>query len=905
MPENNKKQSDVILTTKLNPPLIRSDILDRPQLLDRLEQHVLRPLTLISAPAGYGKSTLAAQWLQASSLRGVWISLDSGDSSLRAFLRYFVAAVRSIEANACAHVYDLINTSELPSIEILATYLANDLEEIDESFLLVLDDYHLVTNSDTQILLGRLLQHPPSSLHLVIVTRHDPSLPLVTMKSRGDVVEIRESELQFDAAETGQVLERVGEIRLDDDEITHVMDEIEGWVTGLRLFCLAVEKGKDPMAYLVRMNRGTANVQDYLMDQVLSRQAPELKEWLLKTSILDRFCASLCESVCNVSPGKKAGMAAMNGTKLMETISKVNLFGIDLDLDGEWIRYHHLFQELLSVNLQSTVDSQDILALHLRAAQWFLEKGLIEEAIKHALAANDVELAADIIEQQRVNTLNADQWPVLAGWMGRIPEETIWQRPELLLGEAWLSYYRFAIPALTRIVERLDELLVADDVRPAWLGELAMFKSYLCYWQCQSQEMLSHVATAQALLPLTHDLMRADSDIYFGLAHHMVGQKDLAIEMLNHRIQEQPNVKGLYPTRWAITLSFIHLLSGDLKQSAIYAQQLGELAWTSSPVYITSWSMYLKGCSDLHAGEWEAAERHFRWMAENRYTAHTASVVSSLFGLALALHYLGRPEDSADAATLLLNYAIETSDPSNLAIANSAKARLGLLRGQTSIPSDTAALTDAAATIVTSFIFLEVPVITRCRLLIAGNSMEGLKEALADIMSLESAAYNIHNTYQLIDILALKAVALEKLGQGDEAIVALRQTLEMAAPGEWVRPLVEVGRPMAALLTRYAKQTHGQDTQVDYLLGFFDQDLRHEVENQPEKIAMEAMDVNLTNREADVLALLCERLYDKEIAVQLSISPTTVKTHLNHIYSKLGVSSRRDAAREAKRLELV
>ena len=893
-------------TTKLNPPLIRSDIVARPRLLEQLEQDVRRPLTLVSAPAGYGKSTLVAQWLESSSLSGVWLSLDDDNNDPRSFLAYLVAAVRRHAPRACQGSLDLMGAAELPAPAEVANRLANELETISKPFIFVLDDYHRITNPEIHELLIEILEHPPRSLHLALLTRYDPPFPLSSMRAKGLAIEIREEDLQFSADETRTVFRDTADIDLGPDSLAKIMGGFEGWIVGLRLVCLALRHQEDPKAYLAGLSGDLGQVQEYLAEQVVSRQTPELQECLLKTSIVDRFCPSLCDALC--ADDREGGDPGpdLTGKEFIRTISEANLFTIDLDAGGQWLRYHHLFRQVLRHRLDNRAGPEEVLDLHRRASRWFAAEGLVDEALEHALSAEDTGYAADIIERHRVNTLNADQWPVLAGWLARLPEETVWQRPELLLGEAWLAYYRFRIPALARIAERLDVLLGEDGARPAWVGELAMFKSFLCYWQGQAQEMLTHVATAQDQLPITHDLMRADSEIYFGLAHHMVGQKDVAIEALTHRIRENPEQEGLLPTRRVITLSFIHLLSGDLKQSAIHSRQLGELAWTSSPVYITSWSMYLLGCCHLQSGDWEGAERCFRWMAENRYVAHTATVMSSLTGLALALHFMGRCDDSAATAQLLQDYAVETKDPGNLAIAESARARIELLRGQSPTPAEVETLADAASSMATSFIFLELPVVTRCRLLLGRGSREGLEEALATITALEAAAQAIHNTYQMIDLLALEAVTLARLDRGDEAIDELRRALERAAPGEWVRPFVELGLPMAELLAVCRSQGAAHSSQIDHILARFGEN-RHEAPSpgsgasRSNRPLFEA----LTNRERDVLELLAERLYDKEIADRLGVTISTVKTHLRNVYQKLDVGNRRQAVMRAEDLGLL
>ena len=895
-------------TTKLNPPRIRSDIVARPRLVERLNRDVRRPLTLVSAPAGYGKSTLVAQWLESSSLPGVWLSLDEGDNDPRSFLAYLVAAARQHSPKACQGILDLMGAAELPAPAVLADELANELEVILTPFILALDDYHRISNPEIHELFMELLEHPPRSLHLAVLTRHDPPLPLSSMRASGLAIEIREADLQFSQEETRAVFKGTAEIDLDPDSLARIMGGFEGWIVGLRMVCLALRHHDDPKAYLSGLSGDLGQVQEYLAEQVLSRQTPELQDCLVKTSILDRFCASLCDALCTGDRGRHPGND-LSGKEFIRTVSEANLFTVDLDARGQWMRYHHLFRQVLQHLLDGRADPEEIRRLHRRASRWFAANELVEEALEHALTADDPEAAADIIEQHRVRTLNADQWPVLAGWLAQLPEEVVWNRPELLLGEAWLAYYRFRIPALIRIIERIDELFADDATRPAWVGELAMFKAFLCYWQGEAQTMLEHVATAQDFLPITHDLMRADSEIYFGLAHHMAGQRDVAIEALTHRLREQPARESLLPTRRVITLAFIHLLSGDLNQTAIHSRQLGELAWTSSPVYITSWSMYLLGCCHLQSGDWDGAERCFRWMAENRYVAHTATVMSSLTGLALALHFLDRPDDSAEVVKLLRDYAVESKDPGNLAMAESARVRIDLLCGSAPVPPKSASAPDAAASMATAFIFVELPVVTRCRLLIGQDSKESLEEALATINDLEIAAQAINNTFHLIDLLALEAVALDKLDRRKESMDALLRALDLAAPGEWVRPFVELGQPMARLLEAVRDQGSGVGDQgfrmqAERILERFERLVTSSPNKQPtrsDELLVEA----LTHRELDVLELLTERLYDKEIAARLGITIATVKTHLRNLYQKLGVGNRRQAVIRAEELGLL
>ena len=851
----------------------------------------------MSAPAGYGKSTLVSSWLDALDEPSAWLSLDEQDDDLRQFLSYVIAAVQTVSGKTCRESAAILSAPEMPPASALAGCLGNDLEAIETPFVLVIDDYHRVHEQAIHSVLSQLLQHPPRSLHLVLITRRDPPLPLAGLRARSSVVEIREEDLRFSREETRTVLQKMVGISVTDETLSHLHGEIEGWIVGLRLAGLALRNQADPEGYLAQLHGGTQSIQQYLLEEVLKHEAPDFQQWLLRTSILNRFCAPLCEVVCLGDAEATHTACTVTGETFLRDLETANLFSIRLDAQGEWFRYHHLFQQLLRRLLSHRATPEEIRALHGRASRWFASKKLIDEALEHAMAAGEVDHAADIVEAHRLEILNADRWPVLAGWLSQLPEEVVWRRPELLLGEAWLAYYRFNTPALIRIVKQLDELLGDGCARPAWEGELSMFKSFLCYWQGQAQEMLTHVGKARDTLPATHELMRADSEIYFGLAHHMAGQKEVAIDALTKRIREQPEQEGLLLTRQVITLAFIHLLAGGLKESALYSRQLGQLARTWSPVYIKSWSTYLLGCCHFQSGDWQEAERCFRWMADNRYIAHTAAVMSSLTGLGLSLHFMGRSEESAEVAQLLLDFAVETKDPGNLALAESGHARIRLLRGD----AEGVCPSSEAANIATAFVFIEAPQVTHCRLLVARGSKESVAQAVEVIERLQDATETIHNTFHLIDLIALKAVAFHELERFDDAEKALEHALELAAPGGWVRPFIELGPPMAGLLAG----THGEGRvgQIERILeAFAEQKGLEPAPLTASPPSGQPLVEPLTNRELDVLELLAERLYDKEIADKLSVSIPTVKTHLRHIYEKLAVGNRRQAVEKAEQL---
>lgn len=647
MAKATQQQSDWILTTKLNPPLIRSEFLRREKLLERLEQNVRRPLTLIAAPAGYGKSTLAAQWLETSSLPGVWISLDEEENDPRTFLSYLVAAIRRHEARACARIYDILGAPQLPPAKILATLLANDLEEISEPFLLVLDDFHLVIDPDIQELMERLLQHPPRSLHLVIVTRRDPLFPLVTMKAHGQLEEIRESDLQFDAAETEQVLEQGAGIHLDSDDLNSIMNQIEGWVTGLHLFCLAVARGGAPKVHLLGMSGGTFSAQDYLVEQVLSHQSPEIQDCLLKTSLLDRFCAPLCDALCSDCPETRSGEEALSGRQFMAVIRDAKLFGIQLEAGDEWVRYHHLFREMLGAHARRKWSPQDIAAIHRRAAQWFSEQGLIEEGLKHAHAAGDSELATGMIEAGRIEAINTDQWARLGRWLDALGPGVENTNPQMLMCRAYLLLYSISrVKEIPALLDRVVALTGEPPADPMLAGEMHFFRAIPMFRMGELKVAKRHFSEALRLLPESNEEARAMSDMYRHVILRVEGQGESAVKGLHALIRQNLPRSLHYQGRLVFGLSYIEAVAGHWPESFQSAQQLVEVSQPKDLSFAMAWGEYMQGNASLQMLDLEEAGGFFELVFERRYIINPQAVVDALVGLAICRQLQGREAEA-------------------------------------------------------------------------------------------------------------------------------------------------------------------------------------------------------------------------------------------------------------------
>ena len=469
--------SQPILSTKLHrPPVDRSHV-HRPHLLEQLDQRRSRPLTLVSAPAGYGKSVLIHSWLESCDITSAWVSLDKDDNDLRTFTTYFVAAVKTLFSGACRNTQALLNASELPPIAILVANLLNELDLIEQSFIIVLDDFHLIEDESVLDLITKLLHHPPRTMHLVLIGRQDPALPISTLRAQSFVTEIRTQDLRFNELETATFLKRALETQVDLATATALQEKTEGWVTGLRLAALSMRHRGSLDPKLLEPQVDSQYVMEYLFTEVLSQQPPEISQYLLGTAILDRFCGPLCEAVC--VPGAEPFTCETGGWEFIVWLKKENMFLISLDTENRWFRFHHLFQKLLVNQLNRHFSSEDINALHARASAWFAENGLIEEAIRHALDAGDEISAAQLVEKNRQAILDDDTWYVLERWLSMFPDTVIQQRPELLLARAWVTYFCYRYALIPPSVDLAESLLNNQPQEQPLYGELYFFKGVI------------------------------------------------------------------------------------------------------------------------------------------------------------------------------------------------------------------------------------------------------------------------------------------------------------------------------------------------------------------------------------------------------------------------------------------
>jgi len=541
-----------ILRTKLQRPPLSSDIIPRPRLMEQLEKGRQGVMTLVSAPAGYGKSITVSQWLETCGCPAAWVSLDKIDSDLRLFLNYFVTAIQTISPDAVRKTRAMLDSFQLPPLSIVAVSLINELDRIEQPFILCLDDCHLIQNESVFELLAELLRNPPQSMHLILTSRRDLPLPFHMLRAQSRMTEIRTQELRFNLEETTTFLNKTLGIEVDPATSRALGEKTEGWVTGLRLAALTLKlKGYvDPRLLEPMVN--AQYVMEYLFNEVFSHQPPEFNRYLLGTSILERFCAPLCDAVC--LPGEVPLTCEAGGWKFLAWLKEENVFVNFLDDENRWFRYHHIFRKFLGNQLKRHFSSEDINALHAQASAWFAENGMIEEAFRHALAAGDVETAGSLVTRFGHDLMNDQQWPRLERLLGMLPRDHVEQDPQLLLFESWLLHIRLSGINMLNMqtwLEKVETLLHSVPQKTSanatqMKGHFDALRGFQLFMSAEGENALKHTRSACRNIPIHHHRARAFVHIFQTGAYQMIGDLETGLSIFNKEMERSTKSTSNY-----------------------------------------------------------------------------------------------------------------------------------------------------------------------------------------------------------------------------------------------------------------------------------------------------------------------------------------------------------------------
>ncbi|MEZ4862727.1 MAG: LuxR C-terminal-related transcriptional regulator [Caldilineaceae bacterium] len=933
----------ILLQTKLYAPKPGHHFIQRPRLIEHLNRGLDRKLTLITAPAGYGKTTLVCQWLmmratdagcatdghaqlQGDRQRGVtapvaWISLDEYDNDLHLFVRYLIAAIQTVWPNSCSNTLTVLQNPQQAPEAYLANVLVNDLIVLPEALILVLDDYHFVKENRIHQFLNRLLNHWPQSVHLVLTSRTEPPLALPPLRVRQQMSELRVADLSFSNTEAEHYLTHVTGRTFAPETVSALQDQNEGWIAGLYLATLSLHDNASEQALVRRLQTGNVNILDYLFTEVLVTQPAAIQDFLLRTAILNRFCLPLCETLLE-SAWQEAvrqdqhlahivGVSRRPVQSIIEWLARHHLFFIALDDTGEWYRYHHLFQLMLTRHLQKQLDATEILALHQRVSRWFVDQGLIDEAIQHALAADDPTFAARLIEEQRLALLARFDYVTLERWLALLPEVAVEQSPKLLLLKCWIavSLHRLTtasvMPLLQQVAARLkepDPALDADTNAILW-AEVTALQGAVCILQHDFAGAIAQIVPALEVLPISYVFMRTLVIFYVTLALQATGQVAIGIGLIHNEIKNEVAQFSLAKLWLQTYLAGFDYLAGNLQRTVQSAQSIIQQIEERS-----NGNQFLLAVPYRWLGA-----IHYEWnnlpMARHYLLQVDRSNSTPYFQSCLILAWLYELEGQRDKAQQVVEdikrwvqtLGTHTFDQE---IA-SFQARCLYWQGKL----DPALQAQRAIEIVVSkqgvFTSTEIPALTLIKILLAQESESGWREAEELLSGLWAFAENIHSLPGQVEILTLKALLHQRFAQHDAALAALERAIGLAKPGGFIRTFVDLGPPMAGLL--YQLLAQGVETAyLGRILAAFPQAIQDdESALRVQQAAQTQLIEALTARESEILLLLQEGQSNKAIARDLDISALTVKRHSINLYQKLGVNSRKQAVARAKALGIL
>jgi LuxR family maltose regulon positive regulatory protein len=869
------------------------------------------PLILVSAPAGYGKSISVSQWAEQHEDLVGWLSVDERDSDLRTFLEYLLAAIHTAWPGACHTTQGLLDSSRFPPPSVVAGYLINDLDAMETRATLVLDDYHRIDQaSPVHDLMTQVLEHPTPQFQWVLITRQDPPLALAKLRGSHRIHEVRLQDLRFTRFETAEFLASAADLTVSEEALSKLQHEVEGWAVGLRLVSIASRHVPDPDMFIKDLHGGWLDTQEYLLKEVLDAQPPDVRNYLLRSSIFDRFCVEILDDLCG--PAIAAAERRLTARDFMEELRQSNLFTISLGHKGEWVRYHHLFRDLLRDNLQREHSPEYIVELQMQASDWFEGKGLSEEALEYALAAGDFERAARIVSCNMNSLLNQGKWYVLEQWMSRLPDAVVRENPLLLLAMAYRCYYHVDIEAIPPILDRIEALASNDDQVHQIAREVGVFRGFGALLQNDGARSLEILERVLGRAESMQRPARALADLIFGFAGQMEGQGERVTRTLVESLRVSSRLEPIREANLAQALVFLSYISVDLAGTGPLLKKGREITQAAGLKNLEPWNDYLEGLISLQRGELDTAICLLEAAADRKYFHHVQGAVDGMCALAIAYQAQGQPE-KATATLGSLGSFVRGTQPNLEFLVHSCQCRLALMQGHWE--SAASWLQQGVASPERPMLFFfEIPRITAIRTLIAESSAPGLSEAEVRLRELAEVSEIQHNTCHLIEVLSLLCVTFSKQGRAAESLDTLERALTLARPGGFIFPFLELGPPMFELLRRIDGECADFASQI--LAAFDSGPLAAPAEQSmgragvpgvggrflPALAGAQPASADLTNRQLDVLDLLARRLQNKEIAVRLGISPETVKTHVSHIFNTLGVNDRRQAVSRAAEL---
>jgi len=864
-----------LLQTKLFTPPPHPNRVPRSRLIQRLDEGLRlgHRLTLVSAPAGSGKTTLLSEWAARIRGRTAWLSLDNADNDPVRFWTYLIAALQAAHSLGW-DALQLLQAPQAPSAPAILTPLLNDIAALPGSVVLILDDYHAIATQAIHDGLAFLLDHQPQQLHLVLSTRADPPLPVVRLRARGQLTELRADDLRFTADEAAAFLNEMMNLDLAPEDVTALETRTEGWIVGLQLAALSMQGRADRREFIAAFTGGHHYVLEYLTEEVLARQPAPVQRFLMQTSVLERLCGSLCDAVT----GEDGGDATL------AHLQRRNLFIVPLDDEHHWYRYHHLFADLLRQRLGQAMPPEQVCELHRRASAWYEREGSLEEAVRHALAAEDFERVAQLAEgAARASRLDS-RLTTLLQWVDALPDDVLGAHPRLCIYQAWARFLNGQL-----------------DLAQRALGDSR-----------RALESLSPTPENAALRDELTTLLDIIEMIARGLIHSVDGKIEEAIQTCRAARELALEAGHVFLAAHATEgLALAQYHQGHLRQSAQLCRQVIELAERGLGVAQVPLAA---------AGYVELAGVHLEWNELDAVAdcLNKAIVLCQRVGVTQTLteaytvqsrlrQALGDIDGAFDALRVARQsgYATDAYSIANFRLATQ-QARLALARGRVAEVERWVQRMEAALTVEKIGRPLLVAFRETLHTILARAYLQQGEagQAIAVLDPLYGPAEAAGSFGRVIEIGLLKALALQAQGKSSEAVASLKRSLTLAEPEGYVRLFLDEGAPAAELLKALQRDPevppHVQSYAQKLLEAFGEA-----TEDDRPRVGASTLVEPLTQRELKVLQLINEGYSNRQIAEALVIALNTVKRHTSNLYGKLGVNSRTQAIARARQLGLI
>jgi LuxR family maltose regulon positive regulatory protein len=901
-----------LLATRMVIPRAPARVVSRMHVAARLQRGMERPLTLLTAPPGFGKTTALAAWARQVEAPVAWVSLDSGDNEPGQFWAYILTALEQAAPGATGSALAMLRSPQGPPLPVLLRALLNALALAPHDIVLALDDYHRITEPVIHETLASLLDHPPTRLHLYLASRSEPPLPLARLRARDAVNEAHSDDLRFRLDEVAEFLAAVMETPLPFEDVLALAERTDGWVAGLQLAGLSLQRHPDPAAFVASFSGSNRHVMQYLGDEALAAQPPDVRDFLLRTALLDRMSAPLCDALTGQN----------NGRAMLERLARANLFVVALDDEGRWYRYYHLFADLLRLHLRE--EAPDLAPeLHHRAARWLESDGQMMAAVEHLLAIPDFDAAADLMERMTNDLMRRGDIATLIGLLERLPGDVLARHPHLSLSLAEAFYARGKLVAAEELIAAAEHVVAempesgADDQRRKRLlvGRIACDRAVLASMRGEADATISYAQTAIDNLADDDSLRRGGALITVGHARRFKG--DLAAADAAYAEAAQLTFAAGSPFLGALATDMRMLLAnarGQLCLSANLSRQIIALAESRGEA-----ARALAGNAWANLGwrlyEWsdlDGAEDAFRnALALGEQWADVEDQAHSHLWMSLIYQARGEPElarQSLQRADDLLHEVEQSGQtfPWMPPLVDAAAARLALMQGRLADAERWLATVDSdRARNLTLYPMEEA---TRARILLARGALAEaaalLENLLAEVVTSGQMAYEV-------EIRALQALVGQETGDIPQALASLEQAITQAMPEGYIRLFLDEGAPMQALLRRLREQPGIRADVAGYCTKLLAMAGAENIAEYPASQRHQRQGTHpelpepLSAREMEVLALLAEGYSNQEIASLLVVALSTVKTHVHHLYAKLQAPDRLRAVTRARRLGLL